>query len=381
MALTKLESYMVNNTGTSFTFANIAVTGNATVSSNVVGNVVGNVTGKLTSTNSITLPDSSQFITANSFGLRNRLINGTMEIDQRNQADSQTITAGAALAYTVDRWYAYSIGANVTGQRVAGAGALQYVYQFTGAASTTEIGFAQRIETSNCFDLNDSTVTLSAFLSNSLLTAVTWTAYYANTTDTFGSLASPTKTQIATGSWTVTSTLTRYTTNITIPSAATTGIEIVFTVGAQISGTWKIGAVQLELGTVATPFERRFYGTEANLCYRYCYATIANATGAQNSFFAAGMQNSTTNGLIGIPAVVPFRTVPTLTYTGAINVWLIYATSGSYGIVSAMSINAVTNSSFVLLAVTFGAVGSAGNPVFLGSNNQQTGRLILSAEL
>ena len=202
-------------------------------------------------------------------GNRNRLINGGMAIDQRNAGASQTFTAGAALAYSVDRWYAYCTGANVTGQRVQGASAGLFRYQFTGAASVTAIGFGQRIEQLNSADLAGTTATLSVDLSNSLLTTVTWTAFYANTADTFGTLASPTRTQIATGTFTVTSTVTRYNTSISIPAAATTGIEIVFTVGAQTSGTWTIGNVQLEAGTVATPFERRGHGQELLLCQRY----------------------------------------------------------------------------------------------------------------
>jgi hypothetical protein len=98
---------------------------------------------------------------------------------------------------------------------------------------------------------------------------VTWTAYYANTADTFGTLASPTRTQIATGTFTVTSTLTRYSTQISIPAAATTGIEIVFTVGAQTSGTWVIGNVQLEESSIATSFDYRSYPTELAMCLRY----------------------------------------------------------------------------------------------------------------
>jgi hypothetical protein len=202
-------------------------------------------------------------------GSRNRIINGTAAVDQRNAGASQTFTAAAALAYSVDRWYGYCTGANVTGQRVTGATAGQYRYQFTGATSVTAIGFGQRIEQLNSADLAGTTATLSVDLANSLLTAVTWTAYYATTADTFGTLASPSRTQIATGSFTVTSTVTRYSTNISIPAAATTGIEIVFTVGAQTSGTWTIGNVQLEPGTVATPFERRSYGQELALCQRY----------------------------------------------------------------------------------------------------------------
>jgi hypothetical protein len=201
--------------------------------------------------------------------MRNRIINGGMGIDQRNSGSSQTFTAAAALAYSVDRWYGYCTGANVTGQRVAGSGSTQYRYQFTGAASVTAIGFGQRIEAANSYSLAGQTATLAVDISNSLLTSVTWTAYYANTTDTFGTLASPTKTQIATGTFTVSSTLTRYQTQISVPAAATTGIEVLFTVAAQTSGTWVIGNVQLESGSVATPFEFRPIGYELSLCQRY----------------------------------------------------------------------------------------------------------------
>ena len=209
----------------------------------------------------------------------NRIINGAMAIDQRNAGAAQTITASAALAYTADRWYAYCTGANVTGQRITGSANNQYAYRFTGAASVTGIGFGQRIEAANSFDLAGSTVTLGVDLANSVLTSVTWTVYYANTSDTFGTLASPTRTQISTGTFTVNSTLSRYSTQIFIPSAATTGIEIVFSVGAQTSGTWTIDNVQLEAGPLATPFERRLVGLELLLCQRY-FVSINGATGA-----------------------------------------------------------------------------------------------------
>jgi hypothetical protein len=206
-----------------------------------------------------------------------------MAIDQRNAGAAQTITAAAALAYTVDRWYAYCTGANVTGQRITGSANNQYAYRFTGAASVTAIGFGQRIEAANSIDLAGSTATLGVDLANSVLTSVTWTAYYANTSDTFGTLASPTRTQISTGTFTVTSTLSRYSTQIFIPSAATTGIEIVFSVGAQTSGTWTIDNVQLEAGPLATPFERRLVGLELLLCQRY-FVSINGSTGPGSEF-------------------------------------------------------------------------------------------------
>ena len=242
-------------------------------------------------------------------GMRNRIINGDIETDQRTAGAAQTFTAAAALAYSVDRWYGYCTGANVTGQRVQGATVGQFRYRFTGAASVTAIGFGQRIEQLNSADLASTTATLSVDLANSLLTSVTWTAFYATTADTFGTLASPTRTQIATGTFTVTSTVTRYSTSISVPAAATTGIEIVFTVGAQTSGTWTIGNVQLEPGPVATPFERRPIGAELSLCQRY-YELLAPVS--VQFPWASATQIVATN----VAFKVTKRATPTVTLTG-----------------------------------------------------------------
>lgn len=255
-----------------------------------IGNGTGFTRTTLTAGSNISITNTAGAITISSV-LFNRIINGSMAIDQRNAGATQTFTAGAALAYSVDRWYGYSSGANVTGARVQGASVGQFRYSFTGAASVTAIGFGQRIEQLNSADLAGSAATLSVDLANSLLTIVTWTAYYANTADTFGSLASPTRTQIATGTFTVTNTVTRYSANITVPSAATTGVEIVFTVGAQIHGTWTIGAVQLEKSLVPTPFEVRPYGTELALCQRYACSNFPIGTKwSQNSGAQSGLE-------------------------------------------------------------------------------------------
>lgn len=212
---------------------------------------------------------------------RNLLVNGSCSIDQRNAGANQTITAAANIAYTVDRWYAYCTGANVVGARVASTGA----YQFTGAASVTGINFGQRIEAANSAHLAGQTATLSVDLSNSVLTTVTWTAYYANTNDTFGQApASFTRTQIATGTFTVSSTVTRYSASFAVPGAATTGIDIMFSVGAQTSGTWRINNAMLEPGPTATPFERRPIGVELALCQRYYEKSFTTASFGIGSF-------------------------------------------------------------------------------------------------
>ena len=270
-----------------------------------------NAKGQVTST-------GTAAITSGLTGFRNRIINGDMRIDQRNAGASQTFTAAAALAYSVDRFYGYCTGANVTGQRVAGTSPNEFVYRFTGAASVTAIGFGTRLEATNTTDLAGSTATLSVQLANSLLTSVTWTAYYASTKDQFGTLASPTRTQIATGTFTVTSTLTTYNTQISIPSAATTGIEIVFTVGAQTSGTWTIDNVQLEAGSTATEFERRPIGTELALCQRYYSKSYEDGTAPGSAttlgLVFAGKLSTNSYGYCSVNYDVKMRAAPTINY-------------------------------------------------------------------
>lgn len=219
----------------------------------------------LDGTSGVTLP--TQFDSASTFGFKNRFINGAMQIAQRatsGTSGSSVPTTSPAIYPSIDRWYAYATGATVTVAQVAGTVPIKNNLAVTGAASVTTVGVGQRIEQLNSYDLAGSTATLSVNISNTLLTTVTWTASYATTADTW-----TTKTQIATGTFTVTSTLTKYSANISIPSAATTGIEILFTVGAQTSGTWTIGNAQLEQGSTATSFDYRSFGAEFQLCQRY----------------------------------------------------------------------------------------------------------------
>ena len=235
-------------------------------------------------------------------GGRNRLTNGDMRIDQRNSGASQTITAAAALAYTVDRWYAYCTGANITGQQITTSGQKRYV--FTGATSNTAVGFGQRIEAINSLDLAGSMATLQCKLSSTSLTSITWTASYATTTaDTFGTLASPTVTQIATGTFTINSTESIYSAQIQIPAAAITGIQIVFTGGALLGAqTLTISDVQFEPGIFATPFEKLKYGIQLAECQRYAWkfnASLGNTIYASNA-----------SGTLDYPAVM--RAAPTL---------------------------------------------------------------------
>jgi hypothetical protein len=68
------------------------------------------------------------------------------------------------------------------------------------------------------------------------------------------------------------------------------------------AATFYITGVQLEVGSVATPFERRPYGTELSLCQRYYYKQF----GGTSSIYigGVGLVVSTT----ALQTVVPFPT-------------------------------------------------------------------------
>jgi hypothetical protein len=216
---------------------------------------------------------------------RNRLINGGFSIDQRNAGASQTFAAAAAIAYTVDRWYASCTGANISGQRVAGS-SNPFAYKFTGAASNTGGLFGQRIESFNVADFVSGNVVCSLQAKSSSITTLTWTAYCASSADTFSS-----KTQIATGTLPIGSALASYNFTFNAGANAANGIAIEFSWGALTAGnTIQFEAVQFESGTTPTVFEWRQYREKMADCERYYEALQAVTTYQSNS--VAGANNA-----------------------------------------------------------------------------------------
>ena len=159
--------------------------------------------------------------------------------------------------------------------------------------------------------MNNDNVTLSVDLANSLLTSVTWSLYYSSASDVFGTLAVPLKTYISSGTFTVNATPTRYSATVAVPPAAFgRGLELVLSVGAQTSGTWDIGQVQIERGSTATTFEQRPYPLELGMCQRYSY-TVDTSAGVGVGYFGSGHVESATQAFVVVPLPVPMRATPT----------------------------------------------------------------------
>jgi hypothetical protein len=124
--------------------------------------------------------------------------------------------------------------------------------------------------------------------------------------------------------------------NTTLP--ANTNATVRFTGGT-------VALVQLEAGTVATPFEQRQYGQEITICQRYYETGLAYIRG----YFGSG---SFTLG-IHVPYKVPKRTSSTITFS-----------STTYLNASSVSAGANTNlNSFVALA----NVTTGGTDTFLNT--------------
>lgn len=242
----------------------------------------------------------------------NRLINGDMRIDQRNNGSSVTVTSGSP--YTVDRWTAGMSGANGTAQRVAsGLLGIPNALQITGGAGTTTAWIGQKIEAQNAAQLVGQYVTVSFWASSSNQSGLTMNLKYANAADNFGAM-----TLIESRSTAVTSTLTRYTltTSVVMPAGAANGLYLeLATQGNLSTGNVILTGVQLETGVTAGAYQPRSYGSELLLCQRYYEKSGANvgATWTANDGTASGGSHPTANYRALIQFRVTKRAAPTFT--------------------------------------------------------------------
>jgi hypothetical protein len=247
-------------------------------------------------------------------GTRNRIINGDMRIDQRNAGAAVTVNA-SALFYTLDRWGAGGVtsGGVFTVQRLDGQLPfspsmlrVNVTSAATPSASQT-YNLQQRIEGLNVSDLAFGTgaarsVTLS-FKVKSTLTGTFGGALQNGAQNrsypfTFSIPASNTTTNISitipgdtSGTWSPDSSAGMIVlfdlgsgSSVRGTAGAWSGSTFYGATGSvslisNASNTLDISEVQLEPGTVATPFERRSYGQELALCERYFQSGRLSATG------------------------------------------------------------------------------------------------------
>ena len=378
------------------------------------------MTMTLDGTNGVTFFDTSlQGAAASPFGLKNRIINGAMVIDQRNAGASVTQTATGG--YCVDRWTINgSITTKFTAQQNAAAvtpptGFTNYLGVTSSSSYTLLAGdyfyLMQGIEGFNVSDLDcgtatAKTVTLSFWVRSSLTGTFggtlrnlisgatrsypfTYTISVANTWELKSvTIAGDTSGTWATGSGNSLTICFSMGTGSTYSgtAGAWAGSNLVSATGATSvvstnGATWYVTGVQLEAGSTATPFERRLYNQELANCQRYCVNYRSADSGSPYFRYGVGQCETTTGLEIVFPYPVPMRVLPTLTTTGTAANYGVYHSS----VVTAFSsVPTINNSSSYLNATINGVVASGltqGRACALLSNNNNTSYLLFSAEL
>jgi hypothetical protein len=240
-------------------------------------NIKASTAGQIaTSSGSTTAPA----LVDNTFSFRNKIINGGMDVDQRNSGAIRTLTLGTNF-YTLDRWYGVAVGAAVTHQRVAiTAPRVSFALRITGAAGNTSTWVAQRVESNLAAHIAGVPVTFSFYAASNALTQLAIGRGAAGTPDNYGTTTNDTFVNVP-----ITSTLTRYSISFTAPSTFANGFYIGFYTNAPLLAgqTVTITGVQLEEGSLATAFEQRPIGTELALCQRYYWRPTTGGWGVSTA--------------------------------------------------------------------------------------------------
>jgi len=352
------------------------------------------------------------------YGFKNRIINGAMVIDQRNAGASVTLTTSA---YTLDRWYSYTTqSSKFSIQQNAGSvtppvGFTNYIGATSLSAYSITSGdyfsIMQRIEGYNVADLgwgsaNAKTVTLSFQV-------------YSSLTGTFGgSLRNSAGNRSYPFTYTVSSANTWTSISVTIAGDTSgtwlttngIGVDVLFSLGTGstylgTAGSWAganyLGAtgqvnmvatngatfyltgVQLEKGSTATSFDYRPYGTELQLCERYCQRILGRDVGNTSSDWMGSGWNFTTTSHF---TIVPLRTMlrsatgQSLYLSAAVGNYSVLNSSGTPIATSSMSIDTPSTRCLIITANVASGLTS-GYPGSIYTGNSSSYYALITAEL
>jgi hypothetical protein len=308
-------------------------------------------------------------------GFKNRLINGDMQIDQRNNGAAVTNSTGNI--FTLDRWLSTTVGSNCTVQQVTGSTGNNRAARVTGASGNGTTILSQKIEAANIFDCASQTVTVSFTVYGSVAGTMYVRFLYPTATNNFTSTTEP----VGFTAVPFTTTATRYSVTRTLDANANKGLLLVFEYGPTGAGvTWTLEDTQLEKGNVATSFDVLPIGTELQLCQRYYYKATTGTLFNQLAFCNI---RTTTSHYAFLQLPVTLRANPSSVDYGGIGVIAAWGAgvTGLNSLTLADAAYGAGTTQVLLNAVTSGAVGTVGQISFLLGNNSTTGFVALNAEL
>ena len=210
------------------------------------------------------------------YSFKNRIINGSAWIAQRGTS----FTNSTGNIYTLDRWLSTTVSSSCTVQQITGSTGNNKAIQVTGAAGNATTQLSQRIEAANIYDCASQTVTVSFTLSGSASASASVRFLYPTATDNFTTQTEP----VAGTTVNFTTTPTRYSVTRVLDANANKGLNLLFERGATGAGvTWTLEDVQLEKGVTATSFDVLDYGRSLAQCQRYYSSLSRGLVGGASS--------------------------------------------------------------------------------------------------
>jgi hypothetical protein len=345
-------------------------------------------------------------------GFKNRVINGNMVIDQRNNGASVTVNNNGF--FSVDRFSLIATNAGspaggvFTAQRsttvptgFTNSLALTVTTADASPAASDSYRVQQGIEGYNIADLGwgaagAATVTLSFWVRSSvtgtyaggLVNAGTDRSYvftYAVSAANTWEYKTVTIAGDTSGTWNTTNGAGIYL-EFDLGSGSTyQGTADVWQAGfkyatsastkllATNGATFYITGVQLEKGATATSFDIRDYGRELMMCQRY----FKQINGSSNfTAFASGVVRNPATNFRASMTYMTMRVTPTITFGGAI--YVAYGT-GDNANITLSAVNGGPDGAILDCAIGAGATTGGGGILY--TNNNSTGLVNLAAEL
>jgi hypothetical protein len=239
---------------------------------------------------------------------QNYIINGGFDIWQRGTGS----TENSGIYSNSDRWVSGSNSTTITRDADVPVGISQYSLKIVASSANS---IYQRIEALNSATLAGKTVTFSFYYKRTSGTGnVDARFYFPSAIDNFGTvtqIGSPIVLSSAPSSvW------TRYSATVTLPNEVNRGLQVL--INNDGNTTSFIAGVQLEEGTIATPFRRSQPNIQAELaaCLRY-FNRYSFANGDLRPFITklSPTGSGAGYGLLLLP--VPMRVAPTTTFSAA----------------------------------------------------------------
>uniref|UniRef100_A0A6M3L300 Uncharacterized protein n=1 Tax=viral metagenome TaxID=1070528 RepID=A0A6M3L300_9ZZZZ len=319
-------------------------------------------------------------LVANNLPNRNAIINGCFRVAQRGTAfTAATTPANSDDTYLLDRWVLLSDGNDIVDVNQVTTPVPTGAYSaasFLIATQDKKFGILQVLEAKDAARFIGGTVSLSfkarmgASGTSTLLRAavLAWSSTADTvTSDVVSAWGAEGTNPTLAANWTTENTpaaLTALTADyqtykierISIDTASTTNIAVFIWSDDMTNAAGDlvyITDIQLELGSVATPFEFRSYQQERSLCQRLYRRITPDST---SDVFGVGFLYATETPVVYIPFPVTMRAIPTLETSG---------TAADYRLLTGASFTVYTvapsiNQASVDGAFLIGTIGTTG---------------------